>query len=81
MALTSLKFICFFLASLGIYYIVPRRRQWMALLVFSLAFFLLSSTPYTIVYLLVSAVGTAICARRIWELLPSGGAKRNLKAI
>lgn len=75
MTLTSFSFICFFLVSLGVYYIVPRRFQWTALLVYSLAFFLLSSTPYTIVYLLVSAVGTAICARQIGMCLEAGKKK------
>lgn len=72
MTLTSFKFICFFLVSLGGYYIIPRRWQWMALLVYSAAFFLLSATPYTIVYLLVSAVGTALCARQIGKWLAEG---------
>ena len=78
MTLTSFKFICFFLASLGVYYIVPRRWQWAALLVYSLAFFLLSATPYTVVYLLVSAVGTALCARQIGKWL-AAGKKKNAK--
>lgn len=75
MTLTSFKFICFFLLSLGVYYIVPRRRRWMALLVSSGAFFLLSATPYTIIYLLVSAVGTALCARQIGKWLAAGKKK------
>lgn len=75
MTLTSFEFICFFLASLGGYYIVPRRWQWAALLIYSAAFFLLSATPYTIVYLLVSAVGTALCARQIGKWLTAGKKK------
>ena len=79
MALTSFNFICFFLVSLGVYYIVPRRFQWAALLLYSLVFFLLSATPYTIVYLLVSAVGTAICARQIGKWLTAGKRKNAKK--
>ena len=78
MTLTSFEFICFFLLSLGGYYIVPRRWQWAALLIYSAAFFLLSATPYTIVYLLVSAVGTALCARQIGRCL-AAGKKKNAK--
>lgn len=65
MTLISFEFIVFFLLSLGVYYIIPRQFQWAALLVYSAAFFLLSATPYTIVYLLVSALTTAICAKQI----------------
>lgn len=78
MTLTSFQFILFFPASLVVYYIVPRRFQWLALLVYSAAFFLLSATPYTIVYLLVSAIGTAICARQIGKCL-AAGKKKNAK--
>lgn len=78
MTLTSFNFICSFLVSLVVYYIVPRRWQWAALLVYSAAFFLLSATPYTIVYLLVSVVGTALCARQIGKWL-AAGKKKNAK--
>lgn len=76
MSLTSFEFVGFFLASLGVYYIIPRRFQWAALLIYSLMFFLLSATPYTIVYLLINALVTAICAKKIGTNVKAGAKKR-----
>ena len=53
--------------SILIYYIVPRRFQWIALLVYSIVFFVLSSTPYTSIYLLVSILSTHFCAHGIYR--------------
>lgn len=61
MSLTTFPFILFFLASLIVYYAVPRRWRWVALLVSSAAFFLLSSTVWTVVYLIASAVSASLC--------------------
>ncbi len=65
MSLTTFPFLCFFLASLIVYYAVPRRFRWAALLLCSAVFFLLSATPWTIVYLAVSAVSASLCVRAI----------------
>ena len=54
-SLVSLWFFVFFGATLGLYYVIPRKYQWCYLLVISLAFFLLSSIWYTILYMLISA--------------------------
>lgn len=63
MSLTTFSFILFFLASLIVYYAVPRRFRWIALLVSSAAFFILSSTVWTAVYLIASAVSASLCLR------------------
>lgn len=44
MSITSLVFILFFFASLIVYYIVPKKFQWVVLLVASLVFYIMSST-------------------------------------
>ncbi len=65
MTLTSLHFLLFFTISLVLYYVLPQKYQWVALLLYSICFFLLSATPYTIVYLVISLLSTTICVRKI----------------
>ena len=64
MMLTSIRFALFFIVSLIVYYIVPKRVQWVTLLIFSTAFFLLSSTPKTGLYLLICVLVTWFCANQ-----------------
>ncbi len=56
MTITSFSFI--FLITIGviIYYILPKSWQWIELLIFSLVFYCCASTPYTIVYLIISTL-------------------------
>ncbi len=65
MSITSFQFLIFFLLSIAIYYAIPKRFQWCALLIFSACFFVLSSTLYTGIYLVISIVTTTICAVKI----------------
>ena len=65
MNLISIEFIAFFALSLVVYYIVPKRWQWVTLLAFSAVFFALSSTWYTAGYLIACIVATALCASSI----------------
>lgn len=65
MTLVSLKTLIFFIIVLGIYYVVARNRQWVILLLASLSFFVLSAPPYTLVYLLISAVTVFFAAKQI----------------
>lgn len=76
MTLTSFSFLCFFALSLVVYYAVPCRFRWVALLVFSAAFFLLSATPWTVVYLLASVVSASLCVRIIAKAKQSGQDKK-----
>jgi len=63
MSLTSFSFFCAFLLSLIVYYLVPLRFRWAALLAFSAGFFLLSGTAWTGVYLLASILSAVLCLR------------------
>jgi len=65
MSVTSLQFFCLFLLSIGIYYLIPKKFQWYALLLFSICFFCLSSPLFTGVYLLITIFSTTVCARTI----------------
>ena len=56
MTMISLKSLLFFLIVLGIYYIVPRKIQWIVLLTASIAFYILSAPLYTIIYLFISII-------------------------
>ena len=84
MTITSFRFLSLFALSIPIYYIIPKRIQWLALLGFSAAFFALSvPEPRTGVYLLVSALTAWACARLIEAARAkgrAGGAKLALAA-
>ena len=54
MSITSLVFILFVFATLILYYLVPKKFQWIVLLLSSLVFYITSST-WGIVYVLVTA--------------------------
>ena len=53
--LVTLWFYLFFLFTVIIYYLLPKRLQWFILILICIAFFLLSSTKYTILYMLFVA--------------------------
>lgn len=72
MSLTSLQFFCLFLLSVGIYYVIPKKLQWYALLAFSIYFFCVSSSLSSSIYLLANIVVTTACAKII-----GGGQKQN----
>lgn len=77
MALVSFSFIGFFLIILAVYYLMPGRFQWVALLIASLVFYFLSALPYTFLYVLVSIVTVYFAARRI----DTASSKRQAKII
>ncbi|WP_288702454.1 MBOAT family protein [uncultured Clostridium sp.] len=65
MSITSYIFWFFLAISTLVYYIVPRKMQWIILLITSALFFFMSCKPYTGVYLLITIIATHICANRI----------------
>ncbi len=62
MTITSLSFIVFILLALPVYYLTPKSRQWITLLILSVLFYCLAATPYTILFLLLSALSAFISA-------------------
>ena len=58
MGITSFYFLCFFAAILIIYYLIPKKCQWMFLLLCSIAYYLLTANGILILYPLVSV---AVC--------------------
>ena len=54
MTLFSIKFIVFFLATLLVYYIFPKKYRWITLLISGGVFYYFAGTLYTVVYLIAS---------------------------
>lgn len=81
MQLTSFTFFLVFALSLLIYYITPRKVQWVVLLAYSILFFCASSKLYTIAYLLVSGIVTGVCAKKITEARAREDAHRAKAAV
>lgn len=76
MSITSLPFFIFFGLSLVVYYIIPKRFQWLVLLMSSLVFFHYSAADYTIVYAVAAVVVTTLCTRGITKAKEAGNSKR-----
>ena len=62
MTLTSFTFFAFFAFSLIVYYLFPLKYRWTVLLFFSFVFFMLSSTPHTLIYLVANVLSIRMCA-------------------
>ncbi len=79
MTLTSFPFFVFLGISFLLYYIVPRRFQWILLLISSAVFFVLSCNPYTVIYLLITIISTAFSAKKIeyWRTIASNETAEN----
>ena len=56
MTITSFSYLVLITVGVCIYYIVPKRIQWIELLVLSLIFYYFAATPYTIIYLMISTL-------------------------
>ncbi len=66
MSVISVSFFAFFLLTLIVYYLIPKRFQWMALLTFSLCFFVLAvRSPWVIVYLAAGVLCTWVSGKWI----------------
>jgi len=72
MSITSLDFIIFLCLVIGIYYVIPKKIQWVFLLIANM-FFYLSAGPKYIIYLLVTIITTWYGAIRIDAVSQSQG--------
>jgi len=68
MGITSLHYLLFFCIVFIVYYCLPLKIRWIALLVGSLSYFLLSDEIYLILYPVATILVTWICARKIESL-------------
>ena len=76
MSITSFPFLLFFAVTLGVYYILPLRFRWSALLVSSLLFFHFSAADYTIIYAAGAVLVTTLCTRGITKAEETGAGKK-----
>jgi D-alanyl-lipoteichoic acid acyltransferase DltB (MBOAT superfamily) len=63
MEITSFYFLCFYTVLLILYYVLPGKMQWVLLLVSSIAFYLLSGSPWLILYPAAAVTVTFFCTR------------------
>ncbi len=73
MQITSNLFIVFLAVSLLVYYVLPKKSQWLVLLAISYAYYVIVSPP-AVVFLLFSTVVTYVCAAAIEKRKASGDA-------
>lgn len=82
MEITSFYFLCFYALILLVYYIVPRKAQWVILLVSSFAFYVLASGNKWLILWPVSAIAvTYICTRCMGETAAGRPGLRRLSMI
>lgn len=74
MSITSFSFLIFSVFALAVYYVMPMKHRWCVLLTFSLAYYLLSPGPGTIVYLLISVTSVYLASRYFEALRVTGAA-------
>lgn len=56
MTVTSFSFLCFLLAGFLVYYIAPKKLQWIVLLLMSIIFYCSAASAYTILFLVMSTI-------------------------
>ena len=81
MSITSLQFLTLFAVSLALYYLIPKKLQWYALVVYSVCFFVLSSAVFTGIYLLVNIAVTYLCVRLMKRTEEDGVRKWSKSAL
>ena len=62
MAITSFYFLLLVTVGAIVYYIIPKKWQWVELLLLSLVYYYYAGTPYTIIYLVISMLTAYISA-------------------
>ena len=80
MGITSFYFLCFFAASLILYYVIPGRLQWGLLLACSIAYYLLSGNGMLILYPVVS-VSACYAGIRFLAATPAENAKARRRTL
>jgi len=56
MTVTSFSFLCFLLVGFLVYYIAPKKLQWIVLLLMSIIFYCSAASAYTILFLVMSTI-------------------------
>lgn len=69
MSITSFTFLCFFAGILILYYLIPKKLQWVLLLLCSVGYYLLAGQEFLILYPLFS-VSVCYAGTRLLEVIP-----------
>ena len=75
MTVTSFHFFILLAVGVAIYYIVPRKVQWLVLLALSIVFYVYAATPYTMIFLGLSTLISYVATVAIDKLGPGGVSK------
>ena len=67
MLFTSLEFVIFLAAVLVVYYLTPRRFQWIVLLIFSYIFYWLADPRY-LIFIVTTTVSAYLITRRLEKI-------------
>lgn len=71
MTITSFTYLLFLAAGVFIYYLLPRKWQWVELLGLSILFYCIVATPYTLIYILIATAAVYFAT----AFLEKGGRK------
>ncbi len=71
MTITSFAYLLFLAAGVFIYYLLPRKWQWVELLGLSILFYCIVATPYTLIYILIATAAVYFAT----AFLEKGGRK------
>ncbi len=75
---TSFYYFIFLILGLAVYYILPKRLQWIVLLCCSIAYYFLAATGYTLLYLIFSTIVAYVSTLFIERKRPDEGNNRLL---
>lgn len=80
MSITSFYFFSFLIIGGVLYYLMPRRIQWVFLLILSMIYYYFSAEPYTVIYLALSTV-LAFIATNVCQMSWVGKHKSGKKIV
>lgn len=81
MSITSFNFLVFITIGVIIYYVLPKKCQWIVLLVLSALFYYFAATPYTIGYLIASTLIAYFSTRKMVKYRQEQDASKANKAF
>lgn len=80
MTVTSFWYFIMLILGMGIYYIIPKRFQWVVLLVMSTTYYHYAATPYTFLFLLYATL-IAYISTALMDHCRSVGREKRIKVI
>lgn len=81
MTITSINFLAFLILGVVVYYLIPKKSQWIVLLVCSVLFYCLATNPITILYLVAAAMIAYVSTLYAAKLKAAEDTSRKAKMI